>query len=82
MTNLQAMQDEQLLELIRDLENLERLKGNLIPCNFPSGIVSEQAYESYEKDAKLHKNLSKEVAQLKLLVSQRWKELMEDHING
>jgi hypothetical protein len=60
MTNLQAMQDEQLLELIRDVEKLGKLYTNLV-------------IPSWEGE-----NLLEERICLQRLLTERWRELMEE----
>jgi hypothetical protein len=63
MTNLQAMQDEQLLELIRDVEKLERLRNSL-----PYSFSHEDMWDTLQDDLEILSNR----------VAERWKELTEE----
>lgn len=60
MTNLEAMQDEQLRELIKDVEDLTKLYHNVI-------VPAEES-----------ESILKERIELQKLLTERWKELMEE----
>ena len=65
MTNLQAMQDEWLRELIHDVELLEKLHTQ----------VADMKY-NYDYSTGIQE-LSSEIKYSRVLVLERWKELME-----
>ncbi len=68
MTNLEAMQDADLRQMIHDVELLERLRNT-----FPIQVVHMNPVDY--KNANL---LEEELRTLKCLIRNRWRELLEE----
>lgn len=65
MTNLQAMQDERLQDLIHQVEQLERLYNQVSGFKFNADYTERLG------------SLENEIREGKTLIRKRWKELLE-----
>lgn len=77
MTNLQAIQDQWLQDLIYQVEQLERLKNNLPEEPFLHEDAGAEAWNLRKKSFDYRSNLRKEIKLCKMEMYERWKELLE-----
>ncbi|CAM0062522.1 hypothetical protein VPHK460_0242 [Vibrio phage K460] len=78
MTNLEAMQDEDLRQMIHDAELLERLSQNLPSEDLLPRSASKEDWAALRERNSQRRSIQDEVKKLRLLIGNRWRELMEE----
>lgn len=78
MTNLEAMQDADLRQMIHDVELLERLLSNLASFRSPPVRSSSLDWDLYRGKCVRRNTLKNDITRLQELITERWRELMED----
>ncbi|CAM0059133.1 hypothetical protein VPH184E373B_0225 [Vibrio phage 184E37-3b] len=78
MTNLEAMQDADLRQMIRDVELLERLLSNLVGYRCPPKGSSSLDWEIYRGKCVRRNTLKNDITRLQELITERWRELVEE----
>ena len=78
MTNLEAMQDVDLRQMIHDVELLERLLSNLVSFRYPLRGSSSLDWDLYRGKCVRRDILKSDITKLQELITERWLELVEE----
>ena len=78
MTNLEAMQDADLRQMIHDVELLERLSRNLPSEDLLPRSASKEDWAALRKRNSQRRSIQDEVENLRLLIGNRWRDLLEE----
>lgn len=78
MTNLQALQDVRLQDLIYQVEKLEKLRDLKKNVVWPAKGASKEEWQVHGKTKNHYRALDKEIDQARVLLTEHWLGLLAE----